>query len=51
VEPLGEEGDDRLPEARVAEPAVQEQDGRAGAGFVVPEPRAVDVDDRHGATI
>ena len=29
AEPLGEERDDRLPEARVAEPAVQEQDGRS----------------------
>ena len=51
AEPLGEEGDDRIPEARVAEAAVQEQDGRAAAGLVVPEPRAVDVDDRHGPTL
>src|SRR5581483_10668695 len=51
AEPLGEERDDRLPKARIAEAAVQEQDGRAAAGFVVPEARALHVDRRHAATL
>src|SRR5207248_7173148 len=51
AEPLGEERDDRLPQPRVAETAVQEQDGLAAAGLVVPEACAVDVDRRHSATL
>jgi len=51
AEPFGQERDDRLPEARVAEPAVQEQDRRATAGLVIPEARPVDVDYRHGSTL
>ena len=46
-----EERDDRLPQPRVSEPAVEQQDGLAAAGLVVPEARAVDVDRGHGATI
>src|SRR4051794_29092809 len=51
AESPGEDGDDRLPETRVAEPAVQEQDGRSAARLVVPDARAVDVDYRHGPTL
>ena len=50
-EPLGEERHDRLPQPRVAEPAVQEQHRLAASGLVVPEPRAVDLHRGHGATI
>jgi hypothetical protein len=51
AEALGEEWDDRLPEPRVAEPAVQEQDRCAAAGLVVPETCPVDVDYCHGPTL
>src|SRR4029079_17855941 len=48
---LGEQRDDGLPQPRVAEPAVQKQDGLAAADLVVPEARTVDVDYRHGPTL
>ena len=48
---LGEEGDDRLPQPRVAEPAVQQEHRRALSRLVVPDARAADVDYRHGPTL
>ena len=51
AEPLGEKGNDRLPQSRVAEAAVQEEHRFAAPGLVVPEPGAVDVDYGHRATL
>jgi len=50
-EPLGEIGNDRLPQPGVAEPAVQKEHDLATSRLVVPEAASIDVDYAHVATI